>query len=48
VLPLKIILSYSMGLVGIPIATIIVYTTINIYFYGFLYYREIKQKIHLT
>jgi O-antigen/teichoic acid export membrane protein len=48
VLPLKIILAYYMGLPGIPIATIIIYIIVNAYFYGYLYYREIKHKINLT
>ena len=46
VLPLKIIFAQHMGLIGIPIATIIIYIIINVYFYGFLYYQEIKHKIY--
>jgi O-antigen/teichoic acid export membrane protein len=48
VLPLKIILAFYMGLPGIPVATIIIYIIVNAYFYGYLYYREIKQKINST
>ena len=48
VLPLKIILTYYMGLPGIPVATIIIYIIVNAYFYGYLYYREIKNKVNLT
>lgn len=48
VLPLKIALTAYMGLAGVPIATIIIYIIVNVYFYGFLYYREIQKKIHST
>jgi len=45
VLPLKFLLVDYLGLMGIPIATILIYLVINIYFYGFLYLPEIMKKI---
>lgn len=45
VLPLKFVLTDFWGLIGIPIATIIVYVIINAYFYGFLFFPDIKEKI---
>ena len=45
VLPLKYLLTDSWGLIGIPIATIIIYIITNAYFYGFLFFPDIKDKI---
>ena len=46
VLPLKSFLTdYLVGLIGIPLATIVAYLVINIYFYGFLFLPEVIKKI---
>ncbi len=45
VLPLKFVLTDSLGLIGIPIATILIYVITNAYFYGFLFFPDIKEKI---
>jgi hypothetical protein len=45
VLPLKIFLVDYLGLIGIPIATIVIYLVINMYFYGFLFASDIIKKI---
>ena len=45
VLPLKFLLTNFLGLIGIPIAAILAYLVINAYFYGFLFFPDIKEKI---
>jgi len=46
VLPLKFVLTDLLGLIGIPIAAILAYVVINAYFYGFLFFPDIKEKIY--
>jgi hypothetical protein len=45
VLPIKFVLTDFFGLIGIPIATIIIYVITNAYFYGFLFFPDIKHKL---
>jgi O-antigen/teichoic acid export membrane protein len=45
VLPLKFVLTNFLGLIGIPIATVLVYVITNAYFYGYLFFPDIKEKI---
>jgi O-antigen/teichoic acid export membrane protein len=45
VLPLKFLLVDYLGLIGIPIATIIIYISINFFFYGFIFLPDITKKL---
>ena len=45
VLPLKLVLIDSMGLVAIPVATIAAYLITHVGLYGFVFRKEIVQQI---
>lgn len=43
VLPLKIVGAEKVGLIAIPLATVVVYVSVLVYFYGFMFFSEIKS-----
>ena len=48
VLPLKILGISQIGLIAVPLVTVLVYTVTLTYFYGFVFIKEIKAFTRMT